>query len=382
MYRILAVETSCDETAVSILETEAKGSVKGLKVLAHLVESQIEIHRAFGGVVPEVAARDHLTKIHPLVEQALERASLTVFDLDELAVTLGPGLIGALMVGTIFMRGFAIASGLPLIGVNHIDAHLMPAFFIEEFQAEKFGKNFVTTREPVFPCLGLTVSGGHCLLSKYQSLSEKEILGWNVDDACGEAFDKVAKILGFDYPGGPVVEKLARGKRGIKDLFKFPYRLSKNMGLFHFSYSGLKTAVMNAVQKEIRRIEKDLFDSKNVTNEQIKKKEQGKGDVSLLSSDFISEITWSFQEAAFLQLIERVKNAFKENPSYHHLFIAGGVAQNERFRSLLTEHLEGINVFFAPVALCSDNATMIALSAIFSQCDGLVTNPFSRYKFS
>jgi N6-L-threonylcarbamoyladenine synthase len=342
----LAIETSCDETAISIFEMKNKA----LKVLSHKIESQIELHAPFGGVVPEVAARDHLSKIHSLAHKALEEAELKASELDSIFVTMGPGLIGALMVGVLYARGLALSLNKPLIGVNHIDAHLLPALLLEAFDPKTDLNKELLLKTPLFPCLGLTVSGGHCLLSYFESLEDKRILGRHIDDACGEAFDKVSKILGFSYPGGPVIERLALKKQGEHDLYKFPYKLSSKVGRYHFSYSGLKTALMNEVRKNPPQSEEEK-----------------------------AELAWSFQEAALKQLLEKVKEAIADFKDTKALYIAGGVAQNKRFRAL-TEHL-ALPVFFAPPSLCSDNATMIGLGGLYSQMDGFAVQPFSKYKF-
>ena len=214
---ILAIETSCDETAVSIVSGKKNhGHLEEINIHAHVVESQTAIHSPFGGVVPEVAARDHLAKIHEVTTQALKQADLSLDKVDAFAVTLGPGLIGALMVGVLFARGLALSSGKPLIGVNHVDAHLAPALLLKSFSPQSHLNSWIAVEPPPFPALALTVSGGHCHLSYLKNFHEKIILGKTLDDACGEAFDKVGKLLGFDYPGGPWIERYAQKKTASK----------------------------------------------------------------------------------------------------------------------------------------------------------------------
>ncbi len=362
MQTILAIETSCDETAVSIVSGKKKSNVlTELNIHSHIIESQIEIHAPFGGVVPEVAARDHLAKIYGIAKNALNFANISIEQIDAIAVTLGPGLIGALMVGVLFARGLAVSLGKPLIGVNHVDAHLAPALLLKKFSPKTDLNIWQTVEHPVFPALALTVSGGHCHLSYLKNADEKTILGKSLDDACGEAFDKTGKLLGLGYPGGPYIEQLAKiaEQNGNINSYSFPTKISDLQNRYSFSYSGIKTAVIDVVRKETS---------------------QFKGKVSgiNLSDKLKQSIAHSFQEAALTQLLNRTQNALQDFPDVQSVLIAGGVAQNKRFREIFSVLPQPI--YFAPPALCSDNATMIALQALLVQkYDGMKDQPFARY---
>lgn len=356
--RILSIETSCDETAVSIVEGFWIGShLTKVRVLAHKVHTQTS-HLPFGGVVPEVAARDHLSYIHTLAKSALEEAQLQTTELSAVAVTMGPGLIGALMVGIMYARGVAMGSNLPLIAVNHVDAHLAPALLVESFSPSTDLKKELAVREIEFPALALTVSGGHCLLSYLKSPTERKILGTTADDACGEAFDKVAKLLGLDYPGGPLLEKLAA--KVTQSQFQFPATLADKSNRYGFSFSGLKTAVLDVVRKQLNH-------------------PLGKISGSTLPEQIKSELALAFQKAAIGQLEDRVSNALKDFREIETLLVSGGVAANSHFRERMSTLK--VNLAFAPLALCSDNATMIGLHALLVNEDGFKQQPFSRYPF-
>jgi N6-L-threonylcarbamoyladenine synthase len=359
--RIFAIETSCDETAISIVDFfDGFYTVK-----AHLVESQNESHAPFGGVVPEVASRDHLSKILGLAQQALHNANCEIGSCSHIAVTMGPGLIGPIMVGVLFARGLATSTQIPLIAVNHVDAHLAPCFFGTEFNP-KTQLGVPLRIEPLaLPCLALTISGGHCHLSHLTDASQRTLLGSTLDDACGESFDKVAKLLGLRYPGGPMIEVLAaQGK--LRPEWKFPQTLSDPMKPLDFSFSGLKTAVLERVRKELGN-------------------PKGKIDGSTLSAELKADIAFNFQEAALFQLCDRFKNAIlhcqKNNfAAPKCLLVAGGVAANSRFRQLAKTF--ELPVRFAPMSLCGDNATMIALQAQLCKIPEGDSQPFSRYKLN
>lgn len=352
MKNILAIETSCDETAVSIVSYDIKN--KKICIRAHVVESQNASHAPFGGVVPEIAARDHLSKIDFIARSALEQSGLSVRDLTEIAVTLGPGLIGALMVGVLYARGVVTGLNIPLIGVNHVHAHLAPCFFLSpDFSVKKNLQTWLPVNDVQFPVLALTVSGGHCHLSLLNSYDDHQILGYTLDDACGEAFDKVAKLLRLGYPGGAALEALAlqASEQAVtKFHFTQPF-LNKEASIenrYNFSYSGLKTAALN-------HIKKSQF------------------------PDF-PNIAAAFQHAALTQLKTRVLNARIDFPEVKTLFVAGGVAQNKTFRNMFSDL--AIKQIFAPPELCSDNATMIALQAVLNQdMNALRMHPFSRYQY-
>lgn len=355
---IFAVETSCDETAISIVKTRVAPA--SVCVLAHLVESQTESHAPFGGVVPEIASRDHLAKIHQLATQALQNANIQPSEIGAVAVTMGPGLIGALMVGILFARGFALSLGVPLLAVNHVDAHLAPALLLRDFSSACLGEWHDISLPPL-PALTLTVSGGHCHLGMLTgNVTNKIILGKSLDDACGEAFDKVAKLLGLGYPGGPLIERLAKVVQGEPNPYVFPHKIADKSQRYAFSYSGLKTAVMHVVRQELG----------------IK---QGKIEGHALPLEKKQMIASAFQEAALAQLLDRVRNALSDHPEIASVVVAGGVAQNQRFRELFATLEKPL--FFAPKELCSDNATMIALWALYGpKQDGFSIQPYSRYE--
>lgn len=359
---LLAIETSCDETAVSIVSGKKNGTIlKEVNILSHVIESQILIHTPFGGVVPEVAARDHLAKIFEVAKSALKIANIDTEQLDAIAVTLGPGLIGALMVGVLFARGLAISLGKPLIGVNHVDSHLAPALLIKKFSPSSHLNTWMPVELPPFPALSLTVSGGHCHLSYCKNSFEKEILGKTLDDACGEAFDKVGKLLGLGYPGGPYIEEMAEKAKlsGIGNSYTFPSKIANLKNRYSFSYSGIKTSVMEVVRKETGNL-------------------KGKISGVNLSQELKQALAFSFQEAALEQLLNRVQNALKDFPEIQSILIAGGVAQNQRFREMFSTL--SLPLFFAPPSLCSDNATMVALQALLVQkYDGFKDQAFARY---
>lgn len=360
---ILSIESSCDETAISIVSAmkDEQGNITAINVLAHEVESQTESHAPFGGVVPEVAARDHLAKIYDIANTALSKAGIKISELNSIAVTMGPGLIGALMVGVLFARGLAFSLNIPLIAVNHVDAHLAPALLLHQFSPKNDLGIWQNVHEVQYPALALTVSGGHCHLSLLTSTNQHSILGKSLDDACGEAFDKVAKLLGLSYPGGPLIENLAKQaeNEGNEKGFAFPSKPSNKENRYHFTYSGLKTSVMEAIRKETG-IKKGKITGKDLPQE----KKQS--------------IAFAFQQAALLQLFDRVSNAIEDYPDIHTILIAGGVAQNKKFKEIFSFLKK--RVIFAPASLCSDNATMIALQAFLLENNkGFEEHPFAKY---
>lgn len=364
---LLAVETSCDETSLAVLQAEFESAPWGqglpgtIRVLSHIVESQI-VHVDFGGVVPEVAARDHLLKITPLIQKALADAQTGVESLDAIAVTLGPGLIGALMVGTLFAQGLSAATGKPIIGINHVDAHLAPALLLHSFDPITDQGRWLKVHTPQFPALALTVSGGHCHLSLLRTASDRILLGCTADDACGEAFDKVAKLIGLPYPGGPHLEKLAAQHKNSHSNLKYRDTLSDKTNRYGFSYSGLKTQVLDSVRKQMGY-------------------PSGKVSGSSLPEHVKAEIAFAFQEAAVGQLIDRLKNAIHDHQDARSVVIAGGVAANKVFRARLNSDVH-LKTQFAPMSLCSDNATMIALHALLPGSALKSPHPFSRYPYS
>lgn len=304
--KVLGIETSCDETGVAIYDSE-----KGL--VSDQLYSQIPLHAQYGGVVPELASRDHIKKITGLVHAALLEADLSANDLDAIAYTAGPGLIGSLMVGACFAKSFGWALGIPTLGVHHMEAHLMAAMLEET--------------APSFPFIALLVSGGHTSLVKVTALGHYEVLGESLDDAVGEAFDKTAKLMGLPYPGGAALATLALQGSAR---FTFPRPMLDRPGL-DFSYSGLKTHVANA----IRKLE---------------------GDKSAYP-----DIAYAFQEAAIDTLVGKSKRALLQT-HLDSLVIAGGVGANKLLRSQLAQMTEsiGARVFYPRPAYCTDNGAMVA----------------------
>ena len=308
---ILGIETSCDETAAAVVEN-------GKKILSNVVASQVDLHRKFWGIVPEIASRKHLELIIPIIKESLGEARIKLKDLDAVAATYGPGLLGSLLVGLIVAKGLAYALELPFIGINHLEAH--------------FYANFLSYPEIVLPLVGLIISGGHTELIYLSKEREYEILGTTRDDAVGEAFDKVARILDLGYPGGPVIEKMA--EKGNPQSIELPLTHFKNNSL-DFSFSGIKTAVLYYV--------KDL--------------ERKKAPVST------ADIAASFQ-LKIAQMLS--KNLFKVAclKKVKQIILGGGVSANLFLRSFLEkEKPDHIKIFFPPLELCTDNAAMVAACA-------------------
>ena len=311
---VLGVETSCDDTAAAVL-------VDGRRVAANVVSSQDEIHSPYGGVVPELASRQHVRHILPIIDGALGQAGVGLNDLDGIAVTRGPGLVGSLLVGLSVIKGISYRWRIPYVGVNHLEAHLL-AIFLD--------------REVSFPYLSLLASGGHTLLYLVRDYGDYRYLGGTRDDAAGEAYDKVAKMMGLGYPGGRVIDRLA--KSGNPRAISFPRaRLKKSS--YEFSFSGLKTAVWHYLKERDQR-----------------EWEAGKADIAA-----------SFQEAVVDMLVEPTLRAATEL-DVKRIVLAGGVAANSRLREKMAEaaHGEGVEVHFPPPALCTDNGAMIALAGYHS----------------
>ncbi|VAV82893.1 N(6)-L-threonylcarbamoyladenine synthase [hydrothermal vent metagenome] len=306
----------------------------GSHVLSSVISSQDEIHSLYGGIVPELASRRHIETVIPVVEEALKQASVTLDDIDAIGVTQGPGLVGSILVGLSFAKAVAFATGKPFVGVNHIEAHPLAVFLDETGDG---------IDAPEFPYVALVVSGGHTSLIKVESFTEFSVLGRTRDDAAGEAFDKAAKLLGLGYPGGAVIDRLA--KEGNPKAIQFKRPIIKK-GNLEFSFSGLKTAVMLRVKAER---------SGCVT---------ARGDQEVaLSGEFIRDLAASFQETVVDVLTKKALWAL-EATGARDLVIAGGVACNSRLRAKLAEAIGDNNTrfFAAPPRFCSDNAAMIALS--------------------
>ena len=307
--RILGIETSCDETGVAIYDSKKN------KILSETLFSQASKHAEYGGVVPELASRDHIRKLLPLIEIVMSKSKLKSGDIDCIAYTSGPGLRGPLLTGAALAVSLGQGWNKPSIGVHHMEAHLLI--------------NLLEVPSPKFPFLALLISGGHCLLIKAKDIGKYELLGETRDDAIGEAFDKVAKLLGLNYPGGPEVEKVAR--QGDPFSYDLPKPMIKKEHL-DFSFSGLKTAVYYLVKKE----------------KKINKK-------------FISNICASFQYSISEILIEKCKKALS-NHNLDQLVAGGGVAANQYIRNRLDSELKGIDIFYPRLERCTDNGAMIAVA--------------------
>lgn len=350
--KILGIETSCDETAVAIVTSDRK-------ILSHEVLSQTEEHMPYGGVVPEIASRAHMDALDVLIKKAMMDANVKDFkELDGIAVTAGPGLIGGVIVGVMMAKGISAVSGVPIIPVNHLEGHALTIRLTDE--------------SVTFPFLLLLVSGGHCQILKVNGVGQYERLGISLDDALGEAFDKVGKMLGLGYPGGPIVEKYAL--TGNPEAFNFPRSMVGRPGC-DFSFSGLKTAVKRQLD-EIRE-----------------KGEEGKGNLttspfSPLPSPLISDICASFQACVGDIVVDRMQNAInqcKDSPEINMLVVAGGVAANKYIRSRL-ENLCTDNGFILkapPIKLCTDNGAMIAWAGMeklqLGQTSDLSFTPKARW---
>jgi len=330
--KILGIESSCDETAAAIVED-------GRTLLSNVVNSQIDIHAAYGGVVPEVAARSHIEVINPVINQALTDANLGWDDIDAIAVTYAPGLIGSLLVGTLAARTLAVLKNKPLYPVHHVEAHVYA--------------NFLNERAPEFPMLALIVSGGHSQLVLFRDHGDYELLGQTQDDAVGEAFDKVAKIIGLPYPGGPSVAKAALKGDPLK--YKLPK--ARLADPYNFSFSGLKTAVLRAVQREVGV--DFTFPSHELAGR--------------LSDVQRADFAASFQHIAIETLVDKAEKAFRDF-SPKSVVIAGGVAANQELRRQLSERLP-LEIDYAPMNLCTDNAAMIATLGYYYAQKNAPTDP-------
>ena len=322
---VLGIESSCDETAAAVVRA-------GRQILASVVSSQVDLHHKYGGVVPEIASRKHIEAVVPVVEEALEKAELTLDDIEGIAVTSGPGLVGSLLIGISFAKALAYVTDLPLIGVNHLEGHLTSVFLEKP--------------DMTFPFVGLVVSGGHTNLYHVKGWGDYTFVGQTRDDAAGEAFDKVAKLLGLGYPGGMVIDKMAR--EGNATAIDFPRALIAKDSL-DFSFSGIKTAVLHYV-----------------------KRHEGE-----ITSKVTQDIVASFQEAVVDVLVTK---AFKAARQYgvESVVISGGVAANSRLREKmkLAGEQENVSVFVTSPALCTDNAAMIAAVGDYYLANG-ITSPLT-----
>ena len=320
---ILAIESSCDETAAAVVQD-------GRKVLSNIISSQIEIHKLYGGVVPEIASRKHIEKVIQVVDEALKEASLTMDEIDAVAVTYGPGLVGALLVGVSAAKAIAFAHNKPLIGVHHIEGHI--------------SANYIENEELEPPFLCLVVSGGHTNLVIVKDYGEYEVLGKTRDDAAGEAFDKVARAIGLGYPGGPKIQKIS--EEGNKDAIAFP-RAKVADNPFDFSFSGLKSSVLNYIN------------SCEMKGEEINK----------------ADIAASFQEAVVDVLVSHTIEGAKQL-GFKKIAMAGGVASNTVLREEMKEACErrGFKFYHPSPILCTDNAAMIGAAAYYDYKKGLISD--------
>lgn len=331
---ILAIESSCDETSAAVIQNG--------KVLNNIIATQ-SVHEKYGGVVPELASRAHQQHIVPVIDQALSSANISKNQLNAVAFTQGPGLLGALLVGSSFAKSLASALKIPLIGVNHMQAHIL-AHFIEE-------------PKPKFPFLCLTVSGGHTQIVKVNDYLDMEILGETQDDAVGEAFDKIAKIIGLPYPGGPMIDRYA--KDGNSHAFQFP---ETEMQGFNYSFSGIKTAVLYFLQRETKKDENFV-------------------------KDHLNDICASVQHRLITTLLQKLKKASKHT-GIKQIAIAGGVSANSYLRKILQEEGEQLDwqVYIPKFEYCTDNAGMIAMTAHYKYLQqdflGMDASPQPRMKFS
>ena len=324
--KILGIETSCDETGVAIYDEE-----KGL--IANQLYSQIEMHADYGGVVPELASRDHIRKTVPLIEAALKEANLTACDIDGVAYTAGPGLVGALLVGATIARSLAYAWNVPALGIHHMEGHLL-APMLEEVP-------------PEFPFVALLISGGHTQLVKVDGVGQYELLGESIDDAAGEAFDKTGKLLGLDYPAGVAVSKLA--EQGTLNRFVFPRPMTDRPGL-DFSFSGLKTFAANTINANL--------DENGKLDEQTR-----------------CDIAHAFQQAVVDTIIIKCKRALQQT-GYKRLVMAGGVSANKQLRADLAEMMESLGgeVYYPRPQFCTDNGAMIAYTGFLRLKNGEQTD--------
>ena len=318
--KVLAFESSCDETSVAVVEN-------GREVLSNVIASQIDTHKKFGGVVPEIASRQHVEAINTVLKEGLDEADVDLDDIDLIAATKGPGLIGALLVGLSAGKALALAENKPFVGVNHIEGHVCA--------------NYISSRDLEPPFVGLIISGGHTYLIEVKDYIDFTLYGRTVDDAVGEAFDKVARSLGLPYPGGPVIDKLA--KEG-KETIEFPRVMIKDEN-YNFSFSGLKTAVLN------------YLNSSKLRGEEI----------------VVEDVCKSIQEAVVDVLLEKTFRLAKEK-KLDKVVLSGGVSANSRIREAFVEKgkKENIKIFYPDLKLCTDNAAMIASAAYYNYISGKV----------
>ncbi len=332
--KILGIESSCDETAAAIVED-------GRIILSNVINTQIDIHKIYGGVVPEVAARSHIEVINPVINQALSDANLSWDDIDAIAVTYAPGLIGSLLIGNLAARTLAILKNKPLFPIHHVEAHVYA--------------NFLNKQIPEFPMLALIVSGGHSQLVLFNDHGNYELIGQTQDDSIGEAFDKVAKILGLPYPGGPSIAEAA--KNGDPHAYLLPK--AKLSGKYDYSFSGLKTAVLRAVQREVGV--DFTFPSSGLAER--------------LNDAQRANFAASFQQVAIETIVEKTVKAYSDYLP-KSVVVAGGVAANQELRRMLANSLP-IDIEYPPINLCTDNAVMIATLGYYQSIKNQPADPYN-----
>ena len=343
---VLGIETSCDETGLALLELipgpeEAPEQGCKAKLLGHALHSQTEMHERYGGVVPELASRDHMVRILPLLDECLRQAQFDLRDIDSIGVTQGPGLAGALWVGTSFAYGLGLAIGKPVHPVHHLEGHLLSPLLHLVGETDQASSDHVAQLTPSFPFVALLVSGGHSQFLEVTGIGKYILLGETIDDAAGEAFDKSAQLLGLGYPGGPAVARLAEG--GVPGRFRLPRPLLRKQGL-DLSFAGLKTAVLTQVQKL------------GGTQALLKTDAQ----TCQTRADLAAEV-----QAAIVELLCEKSMAALDQTGHSQLVVSGGVSANKEMRKRLFQAAEkrAACVFFPPPALCTDNGVMIAWAA-------------------
>jgi N6-L-threonylcarbamoyladenine synthase len=333
---ILAIESTCDETAAAVVEGPRPPAVGVPRILSSVVASQVGLHSRYGGVVPEIASRAHVRQMLPMIDEALRRAGTELTDLGALAVATQPGLVGALVVGLTAAKTLAFGLGVPLVAVDHLEAHL-------------YACQLAYPEREVYPCVGLVISGGHTSLYRCSGPTEAVFLGGTTDDAAGEAFDKVASLLGLGYPGGPEIENAA--KHGNPKAFALPRAFVHDERLL-LSFSGLKTAVRYALYGQNARQQ-----------------------VVELNPQLVNDLAASFQEAVVDAVVAKTRQAL-ERTGMNRLGVGGGVAANSRLREKLSEMAaeRGIELFIPPIRLCTDNAAMVGGIALAKLCAGQVAS--------